>query len=131
MPHHEAFDGMAGVNLRVKKLEKERANDALLRVCLLILPSVEKVHGAWARTDRKVALLRTVEAIRIHADVTGKLPYELGDIKKVPVPDDPLTGKPFEYKADGAGVVLSAPAVGAPPQKGLELRYELKLRPRR
>jgi hypothetical protein len=129
LPHPEAVEGMAKAAEREKRVRQDRKGDVLVQVFLLVLPAVEKVHGAWARTDRKVAMLRAVEAIRVHADATGKLPRELGEVKKVPVPDDPLTGKPFGYALDGAAAVLTAPPVGTPPQKGLELRYELKLRP--
>jgi hypothetical protein len=128
LPHAEAIDGLAAAADKTKRLTKEKANDPLLRVFLLILPAVEKVHQAAARTDRKVALLRTVEAIRIHTAAAGSLPNELKAVRKVPVPDDPLTGKPFEYAVSDGGFTLTAPAVGTPLQKNLELRYEVKLR---
>src|SRR5688572_32546570 len=51
------------------------------------LPAVEKVYEAHARTARRIAALRVVEAIRLHAAVEGKLPKALADVKVVPVPE--------------------------------------------
>jgi hypothetical protein len=128
MPHADAIEGMAQAAEKGKRLTKEKEKDPLLRVFLLLLPAWEKVHQSGMRTDRKVAALRAVEAIRLHADAAGGVPKQLSDVKKVPVPDDPVTAKSFEYAATADGFTLSAPAVNVPPQKGLELRYEVKLR---
>lgn len=128
MPPADAIDGLTAAAAKAKKVGKDKANDPLLRVFLLILPAVEKVHHAAARTDRKVALLRAVEAVRIHTAASGSLPKELKDVRKVPMPNDPLTDKPFEYAVSENGFTLTAPAVGTPLQKNLELRYEVKLR---
>lgn len=63
--------------------------------------------------DRRVATLRVVEAIRLYAaSHDGKLPGELSQIAEVPVPDDPATGKSFEYRQDGAAGVLVLPDAG-------------------
>ena len=65
------------------------------------------------RLDRRVAALRVVEAIRLYAaSHDGKLPEELIQITEVPVPEDPATGKPFEYCRDGAASVLTLPEAG-------------------
>ena len=50
---------------------------------------------------RQIALLRHVEALRLHAARhDGKLPARLCDIS-VPLPEDPFTGKPFDYTVEG------------------------------
>jgi len=65
------------------------------------------------RLDRRVAAVRVVEAIRLYAaSHDGKLPEELSQITEVPLPEDPATGKPFEYRRDGAASVLSLPEAG-------------------
>ena len=47
--------------------------------------------------EQQIALLRHVEALRIYAaEHDGKLPAQLADII-VPLPSDPVTGKPFTY----------------------------------
>lgn len=71
---------------------------------------------AQMRLDRRVAALRVVEAIRLYAaSHDGKLPEELNQVTEVPVPEDPATGKPFEYRRDGAAAVLTMPDLGLRP----------------
>ena len=68
---------------------------------------------AELRLDRRVAALRVVEAIRLYAaSHDGMLPEELNQITEVPVAEDPATGKPFEYRRDGAAAVLALPDAG-------------------
>jgi hypothetical protein len=68
---------------------------------------------AQARLDRRVAALRVVEAVRLHAaSHDGRLPEELKEIVEVPVPEDPATGKLLEYRREGAGAVLALPEAG-------------------
>jgi hypothetical protein len=63
------------------------------------LPALPKALLAQARLERKLAALRVVEALRLHAAANGnQLPDRLEQVKVVPVPDDPVTGKPFTYE---------------------------------
>jgi hypothetical protein len=79
---------------------------------LLIGVRFEKVAVAVGRTDRRFAALRVVEALRVYAAAhEGRLPASLQDIIEVPVPFDPVTNKPFEYKAHGDRARLAAPRV--------------------
>ncbi len=43
------------------------------------------------------------------AEHEGKLPAALDDIKEVPIPVDPVSGKPFGYKLEGGTATLDAP----------------------
>jgi len=81
--------------------------------------------------ERAFTVLRLIEAIRLHAAIhEGKLPRTLADIKEVPVPTCPLTGKSFEYRIEGNRAFLSAPPFPRGPQNGIEsLEYEITLRP--
>jgi len=91
------------------------------------LPAIGKVSAATAFLDRQIAALRCVEAIRLYAAAhDGKLPATLADIKEVPIPDDPMTGKPFDYKPEGDKAILSG---SAPPGLGNNygLRFELTI----
>jgi hypothetical protein len=68
---------------------------------------------AELRLDRRVAVLRVIEAIRMYAaSHAGALPEALSKIAEVPVPDDPATGKPFEYRLNGHSADLSGPEAG-------------------
>ena len=53
-------------------------------------------RSALARLDQQLALLQTVEALRLHAAVRGGLPESLADLP-VPAPLDPATGRPIAY----------------------------------
>jgi hypothetical protein len=69
---------------------------------------LEKVSLSAARVDRRLAALRCVEALRQYAAKhEGKWPATLADVKDLPVPNDPLTGKPFEYAVNGDKATLA------------------------
>jgi hypothetical protein len=68
-----------------------------------------KVAAIQARSERDFDSLRMIEAIRLYAySHEGKLPGSLDDIKDVPIPANPMTGKPFTYRLDGDTAVLLA-----------------------
>ena len=73
--------------------------------------SVANMSEASIRQRIMVAALIAVEAIRMHASANaGKLPASLDEIKVVPVPLNPATGKPFLYRVvDGRAELLSPP----------------------
>ncbi len=74
---------------------------------LLFLPAILAAKTAEARCDQTVALVQTVEAIRMYAaDNAGKLPPNLG-VLRVPAPIEPFTGKPISYQRIGDKAVLS------------------------
>ena len=86
-----------------------------------------KVRVAHARTEQRLAMLRVAEAIRLDAAKNGgKLPASLSDLS-VPVPIDPVSGKPFEYKVDGMTAVLSGKEATTGSGR-THYRYEVRLR---
>ena len=71
------------------------STDALLSSTLL--PATNTVRRARIRLQQRVAYLRVIEAIRLHAfDNAGKPPATLKAIK-TPLPLDPVTGEAFQY----------------------------------
>jgi hypothetical protein len=74
-----------------------------------------------------IAGLRVIEAIRMHAAATGSLPKSLGEIKAVPVPANPVTGKPFAYSLQGETATLEIDAA-EPEQQRVNWRVELTLK---
>jgi len=90
-----------------------------------IVPGTAKVLLSQARLDRHIAILQLIEAIRLHADAEGKLPEALEDIRIVPIPLDPMTGKNFDYECVGNTVVLNAPPPPNVDSVHNSLRYEL------
>ncbi len=76
---------------------------------LHFLIEIGEVARIQARTVREIDSLRTIEAIRLYAySHDEKLPGSLDDIKEVPIPQNPLTGKPFQYHLEGDTAVLLA-----------------------
>ena len=66
-----------------------------------LLPQIIKLRRAQGQLEQQIALLRHVEALRLYAaEHDGKLPAKLSDIS-VPLPVDPVTGKPFVYAVEG------------------------------
>ena len=95
------------------------------------LPALQKVIATTVRTDRRIAALRCIEAIRIYAAAhDGKLPTTLDAITEVPIPLDPMTGKAFTYRVSGERATLYAPP--PPGEKAMPhynvLNYELTIR---
>lgn len=110
-PFLEAEAGLKKVEERVRNIVSEGNQIDVFGGSLisLLLPAATKVHEAAGRTERRIAILRVVEAIRLHAaENRGELPKTLSEINSVPVPDDPATGKPFEYVLEGQTAKLSA-----------------------
>lgn len=109
--------------------ELDRAVRPHLMASALSIGAWERTLYSVARADRRVQLLRVVEAVRLHAAGHGGMPpARLADIA-VPVPDDPLTGTPFGYRVKPGAVVLTAPpADGRPPTVENAMAYELRFR---
>ena len=58
----------------------------------------------------------------------GELPKQLSEVKIVPVPNDPTTGVPFQYKVEGKKITLHSPApAGREVLRHLSLTYVLNL----
>jgi hypothetical protein len=130
MPYWQAI-------VRLDELEKELKDRSTtkelkapaIHLSRLLLPAVGKVMMAGARIERRFAALRTVEALRLHASRTGSWPKTLAEIS-VPVPDDPASGKPFEYTVEGDMVTLHGPRVSGKESPLFELYYRLRLKGR-
>ncbi len=97
------------------------------RVAQIFLPAISKVRMSQVRLERKLAALRTIEALRMHAAQAGQLPDRLDQVSVVPVPDDPGTERPFGYERDGATVTLTSRIPGEP-LENTGLRYRVTLR---
>lgn len=93
-----------------------------------LIPKLDNAHFSLHRVERSLAALRVIEAIRMHMAVSGKgLPAGLQEVRVVPLPIDPITGKSFMYErtTGGARLILPAPDPSAPQN---EARYELRTR---
>jgi hypothetical protein len=92
-----------------------------------LLPAIRSATDALARTDREIALLRTIEALRLYAHAhQGELPESLDNVVDVPVPADPVTGQAFQYRFDhGAAVLQTAPSFDS---RWMGRRYVIHMR---
>jgi hypothetical protein len=92
----------------------------------LLIPITLNTRKAQARVDQRIALLRHVEALRLHAaEHGGSLPARLSDVA-VPLPVDPVTGKPFRYELTGNTAHLrGTPAPGQENVPQFNVHYEL------
>lgn len=91
----------------------------------LLLPALSSVRNAELRIERQLNALQVVEAIRMHAADTGRLPEGLDKITVVPVPLNPMTDRPFEYRLDGDLAVLELPSTDGDPNSAW--RFEIRL----
>jgi hypothetical protein len=90
MPYWKAREGLdkavADINEKTKKWPS-----------LALVPAMIRIKRAQTRLDQRIAYLQILEAIRLHAYQNGgTLPANLAEIK-LPLPVDPVSGKPFEY----------------------------------
>ncbi|MDZ4782397.1 MAG: hypothetical protein SGJ19_19300 [Planctomycetia bacterium] len=120
--------GQTGLLEAIEKVGKTPRNDQGLPLAQLILPSLAHFRVAMQRQERQFALVRTIEALRMHAaEHDGNLPASLADVTCVPVPTDPWLGKPFEYSLAGDTAKLRAAAPEGQPVE-LTVEYRLKMR---
>jgi hypothetical protein len=94
-----------------------------------LVPAMTSVRRARVRIDQRIALLRHVEALRLHAaEHGGKLPAKLAEVS-VPLPDDPVTGKPFRYELIGATAhVRGSPPAGVEKEPLFNVHYVVTVR---
>lgn len=126
-PYAEAKKGMA------KAMETITASPSGVPVgkmlARMLLPALDKVIMAGLRTDRKIAALRCVEAMRLFAAEKGRWPEKLAEMTEVPIPKDPLTGAAFEYRVEKDKATLTAPApTGEKATRSNSIEYILTLR---
>ena len=93
-----------------------------------LLTDVVKIRQAQAQLERRLALVRHVEALRLHAArAEGKLPEKLSDLG-LPLPNDPFTGKPFSYKREGETAHLLGRPAQASPEASDDLHWEISIK---
>jgi hypothetical protein len=105
LPYHEGLPNLR----RSEALRSDMARDPAMFHLVKLLPAVHRAYFMQAQLDRRVAAMRTIEAVRLYAGKhAGKLPAKLDDIKIAPVPLNSVTGRPFAYKLSGRTFTLIA-----------------------
>ncbi len=114
LPPWEALPKLGAFNKKKAQDWQKEADAPAIPLMALLLPAMQKVYRAHLRTDRRLAALRVVEALRLYAAAhDGKFPAVLKDIKDVPVPIDPGTGKEFGYRVKDDQATLTGPPLGS------------------
>ena len=86
-----------------------------------LLSSIQSIHAAQMRVQQLSGLIQTIEAMRMYGALNaGKLPPTLADLP-YPVPNDPYTGKPFQYELSGDQALLSGK-----PLPYIQYRFQLR-----
>jgi hypothetical protein len=105
LPYWQAQEGIEAASRSLESAKKQE----LIPMATVLLPTASSPLHAFARTDRQLAALRCIEALRLYAAAhNGELPATLDEIKEVPIPLNPMTGKPFPYHLEGKTAVLDA-----------------------
>jgi tetratricopeptide (TPR) repeat protein len=120
LPYWQAEQGIQAAQKEVDESGKSEA----IGLANILLPAVAKCKAVVTRSERRIAALRAIEAIRLYAAVhEGKLPKSLDEVIEVPIPVNPFTGKPFAYRLEGDTAILEAggPEDSHPRQYRLEL----------
>jgi hypothetical protein len=124
LPNDEALQGLQLTRDRADKLIKQGVGQPFSEG----LPAIRAVLNAHLRTQRQTNLLRTIEALRMHASETSQWPESLGDVKSVPVPRDSYRNKPFEYSVKDGVAILATPHDETWTVSEGAIRYEISLR---
>jgi hypothetical protein len=129
LPTPQRRAGLDQVERRLAQFH-DAHRDAIFELTELIA-AVPAALAASDRADRQLALLRTVEAIRLYASAhSGQLPESLDKIDAVPIPVDPTTGTAFAYRLEGDRAFLETPPApkNAPENKFQARRYIIHMR---
>lgn len=123
LPYWQAREGIARSDARLKEASSSPLNRISTSLAGLLLPAVGHVMRAQVDLQQQMAALRIIEAIRAHVAESGKLPASLGEIKDLPLPLNPATGKPFPYRLEKDRAVLATEGL-----ENLQREYRLKVR---
>jgi hypothetical protein len=112
---------------QLERWEKEEVRQRTLKqpgnIFFLAVPSVSRTARSFLRIDRSIAALIAVEALRSYAAIhNGNLPSSLANVTETPVPPNPATGGPFDYRVTANTAVLSDSHPGDPP-----LQYTIRV----
>jgi hypothetical protein len=131
LPYPEAAR-RSGRVMEALRQEMQRVGGHGGSLATLLIPALQRVLNRHANLERRLAALRCVEAVRLHAAAHGgKPPARLADVREVPVPHDPYSGEEFDYRADGDRFVLTGRSLAGDPLAQFNvLRYEVTIRPK-
>ncbi|HEX4795069.1 MAG TPA: hypothetical protein VH370_14845 [Humisphaera sp.] len=103
--------------------QAQQANNPLAT----LLPAIDVAFLHFAQTERMIARLQLIEALRAYASThDGQFPPTLDALSPdMPAPIDPITGKNFGYEAHGKSATLTIEGITSPktvPQLVIEIK---------
>ena len=115
-------------NKRIKEVQDSLPNLTKMLV-MQVLPSFDPLIGSELRGVQKHNLLQTLEALRMHAKLSGELPETLENLRPVPALRDPITQKNFAYTrtSPASATIQRAPTRQADPETTIKIT--LRVRP--
>ena len=126
MPFPRAYEPMTKItDTSADSPEPETIIPLLMQA---LIPSVSRVYLQQVALERRLAVLQSVEGLRLHAaEHSGAFPAALDEID-VPIPEDPVTGAPFVSRREGARISIFCPAPAGEQKRRFERTYEITLR---
>jgi hypothetical protein len=112
MPYSEARAREREVEEKLNQANRASSDGIsdVMPIAQVLLPASGAAREAQIRLERDLAALRAIEALRIYAaGHGGQLPARLDQVTEVPVPANPVTGKPFVYRLDDKTAMLELP----------------------
>ena len=123
LPYWQAHQGIEAARARLIGGAGPKTPGAAL--AQVVLPALGACHARQTWSESHVAALRLVEAIRLYAAAhDGRLPTSLDDVTEVPIPVNPFTGQPFEFRLEGKTALVEA---GGVPQGWRIRQYRITL----
>jgi hypothetical protein len=128
VPYAQGRKGMRQSENQLADLH--RSGREIIPLASMLLPAVCAAKAAEARTDRSIAALQVLEALRIYAaSHDGRLPEKLTDITEVPIPPDPTRDEPFGYRREGDKAFLESPDPYSGGYSGYgAIRYQIEMK---
>lgn len=120
LPYAEAEEQFLATMKRVEDLKAAR-------LFVGMVPAAIKVRQAQIRLEQRLAALAVVEALRNHLATSGSWPAALSEVA-LPLPLDPVSGKPFTYRVEGGKAVLENALPRGPISGAFPFRLELTAR---
>ena len=127
VPYPQGWRGIRQAQQRLNQATR----DGLIPLLGFFLTDFTSVYDRLPLLEKRVGALQCIEAIRLYmASHAGRPPGSLDDITEVPVPLNPMTGKPFAYRLEGDKAILEsfAPPEASKANLHYYVRYELTIR---
>lgn len=108
VPYWRAVADLKDIELRLQRQSAEASlsDRVLWSLPNMLLPAIPPCAQRQARLEQQTAALRCIEAVRLYVAQRNKLPDRLEDVRAVPLPTNPMTGKSFDYRREGEKAVL-------------------------